>query len=116
HIICKEGLLVDPTKVTVIIGLRKPTGQREVRRFLVHTGYYRKFIKGYAKVSTLLEELLKGKGTFYWGEQQQCTFDTLKKKLTTMLILHFPLWGKPFHVHVDASGKDIYVVLAQLGE
>ncbi|KAH9320208.1 hypothetical protein KI387_021977, partial [Taxus chinensis] len=38
HIICKEGLLVDPAKVAVIIGLKVPASQREVHGFLGHTG------------------------------------------------------------------------------
>ena len=62
--------MVDPAKVTVILGLEAPTNQSEVHKFLSHTGYYRKFIKGYAKIAAPLEELLKGKGTFYWGEPQ----------------------------------------------
>ena len=33
-----------------------------------------------------------------------------------MSILHFPSCNKPFHVHVDASGMTISVVLALLGE
>lgn len=27
HFICKEGLLVDPAKVSIILGLEKPTNQ-----------------------------------------------------------------------------------------
>lgn len=69
HIICKEGLLVDLAKVEVILGLKAPESHSDVRGFLGHTGYYRKFIKGYAKVFTPLEELIKGKGTFYWGSR-----------------------------------------------
>lgn len=65
HIICKEGLLVDPTKVVIILGLKEPTNQIRVHRFSRHMGYYRNFIKGYARISTPLEELLKSKGKFY---------------------------------------------------
>ncbi|KAH9299627.1 hypothetical protein KI387_031309, partial [Taxus chinensis] len=48
--------------------------------------------------------------------KQQRTFETLKEKLTTTPILCFPSWDKPFHVHVDASGMAIGMVLAQPGE
>ncbi|KAH9315177.1 hypothetical protein KI387_023804, partial [Taxus chinensis] len=43
-------------------------------------------------------------------------FDTLKNRLIIAPILHFPSWDKHFHVHVDASGMAIRVVLAQPGE
>lgn len=47
------------------------------------------------------------------GESQQRMFEILKKKLTTVPILCFPSWDKPFHVHVDASGTAIGAILAQ---
>jgi hypothetical protein len=46
-IVCKQGLLVDPAKITVIVNLPAPKIVRQLRATLGHTGYYRKFIKGY---------------------------------------------------------------------
>ena len=40
----------------------------------------------------------------------------LKEKMVTAPILVFPDWTKPFHVHVDASGIALGVVLTQPGE
>lgn len=65
HIMCKEGLLLDPAKVVVNVGSGEPTSQSVVHRFLGHMGYYKKFIKGYAKIATPLEELLKHKISFH---------------------------------------------------
>jgi hypothetical protein len=48
HIVCKQGLLVDPTKIIVILELASPTSVRQLRATLGHTGYYMKFIQGYA--------------------------------------------------------------------
>jgi hypothetical protein len=48
HVVCKQGLLVDPTKIAVILDLEPPTSVRKLRETLGHTGYYRNFIKGYA--------------------------------------------------------------------
>ncbi|KAH9308834.1 hypothetical protein KI387_036745, partial [Taxus chinensis] len=105
--------MVDLAKVTVIVGLRETTSQSIVHGFLGHIGYYKKFIKGYAKIATPLEELLRHKCTFHWGKAQQRVFDTLKDRLITIPILRFPSWDKPFHVHVDASRTAIGAVLAQ---
>ncbi|KAH9298069.1 hypothetical protein KI387_029751, partial [Taxus chinensis] len=67
-------------------------------------------------ITAPLEELLRHKSAFHWGEAQQRAFDTLKDRLVTTPILHFPSWDKPFHVHVDASGTAIGAMLAQPGE
>jgi hypothetical protein len=52
HVICKQGLLVDLTKIAVILDLEPPTSVRQLRETLGHTCYYRKFIKGYADHNT----------------------------------------------------------------
>ena len=36
--------------------------------------------------------------------------------MVTTPILVFPDWTKPFHVHVDASGIELGVILTQPGE
>jgi hypothetical protein len=70
---------------------------------LGHTGYYRKFIKGYAQITTPMEKLLKKEAKFQWNEDCQKGLDVLKQKLVIVPILVFLDWKKEFHVHVDAS-------------
>jgi hypothetical protein len=48
HIVCKQGLLVDPTKIAVIFNLPAQKIVCWLRATLGHTEYYRKFIKRYA--------------------------------------------------------------------
>jgi hypothetical protein len=45
HIVCKQGLLIDPTKIVVILNLPPPKIVCQLRATLGHIGYYRKFIK-----------------------------------------------------------------------
>ena len=59
HVVCKQGLLVDLAKITVILELALLTSFRKIRENLGHTGYYRKFIKGYTQITTPMEKLLK---------------------------------------------------------
>jgi hypothetical protein len=40
HIVCNEGLLVDPQKVTTIITMLTPTNIIEIKRFLRTVGFY----------------------------------------------------------------------------
>jgi hypothetical protein len=59
NIVCKKGLVVDPAKIAVIINLQPPKLVRQLRKTLGHTGYYRKFIKGYAQITVPMEKMLK---------------------------------------------------------
>jgi hypothetical protein len=90
HIVCKQGLLVDPSKISIIVDLPPPTSVRQLRTALGHTGYYRNFIKGYEHITTPMEKLLKKDGKFQWTEECQQSFDALKKKMFIAPILVFP--------------------------
>jgi hypothetical protein len=43
----QQGLLVDPSKIAIIVDLPPTTSIKQLRIALGHTRYYRKFIKGY---------------------------------------------------------------------
>ena len=58
HIISKDGISVDPAKINVISSLPYPSSEREVRSFLGHVGFYRRFIKELSKVALPLSRLL----------------------------------------------------------
>ena len=58
HVVCHDGILVDPTKIVIIIDLLTPTIVEQLRATLGHIRYYREFIKGYAKVTAPMEKLL----------------------------------------------------------
>ena len=59
HITFRQGMMVDPTKIAIIVNLPPPNSVKKLRTTLGYTGYYRKFIKGYAQITTPMEKLLK---------------------------------------------------------
>jgi len=113
HIVCKEGLMVDPAKIAIIVNLAPPGFVKQLITTLGHTGYYMKFIKGYAQITTPLEKLLKKDTKYWWIKECQHNFDILKEKMVTAPILVFPNWKKEFHVHVDVSSVVLGIILAQ---
>eukprot|EP00253_Pinus_taeda_P028495 PITA_28495 len=48
HVVCKQGMMVDPAKIIVILNLQAPQSVKQLRATLGHMGYYRKVIKSYA--------------------------------------------------------------------
>ena len=44
HVVCCNGILVDPTKIAIILDLPPPTLVTQLRSVLGHIGYYHKFI------------------------------------------------------------------------
>ena len=80
HIVCRQGLMVDPAKIAIIVNLPAPNSVKQLRTALGHTGYYIKFIKGYAKITAPMEKLLKKDVKFLWNEECQKILDTLKRR------------------------------------
>ena len=89
HIVSEEGIQTDPDKIDSVKSWKTPTSTKEVRQFLGFTGYYRRFVKGYATIVRPLNDLLVGhsstkksrskkKVPFVWGPEQQTAFDNIK--------------------------------------
>jgi hypothetical protein len=115
NIVCKQGFLVDPTKITVIVNLPVPKIVRQLRETLGHLGYYRKFIKGYVQITTTMEKMFRKYTKYQWKDECQHGLDTLKENMVTAPILVFLDWEKTFHVHVDASAIALRAILVQPG-
>ena len=58
HLVSVKGLEVDKAQIEVIQNLPLPTTLRDLPSFLGHIGFYRRFIKDFAKVSKTLTTLL----------------------------------------------------------
>ena len=94
HVVYHDRILVELTKIAIILDLPPPTTIKQLKATLGHTGYYRKFIKGYADVTATMEKLLNKYTKFQWTKDYQESMDKLKNKMATMSILVFPNWEK----------------------
>ena len=115
HFISEKGIETDPKKIEAVVKWYVPTSVKCLRSFLGLFGYYRTFIRGYAKKSKPLIDLLK-KGAFQWNDQAQQAFETLKQALVTAPVLALPNFDKKFIIEIDASKGGIGAGLVQEGQ
>lgn len=107
---------MDSDKVRVILEMAPSTDVTEVKSFLGHIGYYRRFVKNFTKVSYPLDRLTCKGEPFKWETKHDEAFQFLKTRLMATPILAHPNWDKEFYVHVDASNYVIGAMLAQTGD
>lgn len=113
HVISSKGMEVDKAKIDLIHFLTPPTSVREVRAFLGHAGFYRRFINDFSKIPLPLCKLLQKYVSYDFDEQCQKAFDLLKSLLTSASIIQPPDWNYLFEIMYDASDYALVAVLGQ---
>ncbi|GKD26125.1 putative reverse transcriptase domain-containing protein, partial [Tanacetum coccineum] len=113
HVIDSEGIHVDPTKIESIKDWASPKTPTEIRQFLGLAGYYRRFIEGFLKIARPMTKLTQKSVKFDWGEKAEATFQLLKQKLCSALILALPGGSEKFMIYCDALHKGLGAILIQ---
>ncbi|WVZ50407.1 hypothetical protein U9M48_001660 [Paspalum notatum var. saurae] len=103
HVFTAGGVSVDPKKIEAVSNWKTPRNVTEIRSFLGLAKYYRRFIENFSKIAKPMTELLKDKVSFEWNDKREKSFQCLKDKLTTTLVLTLPDLQKDFVVYCDAS-------------
>ncbi|GKD35106.1 putative mitochondrial protein [Tanacetum coccineum] len=114
HVISAKGVSIDPSKIEAMKNWPVPRNIKELRGFLGLTGYYRRFIKGFATISQPLSNLLKN-NVFHWSTDAQISFENLKEAMIQTPVLALPDFEVEFMVETDASGIGLGAVLQQGG-
>ena len=102
HILSATGIRPLPSKTQAIQHMNPPTTPKQVRAFLGLVGYYRKFIKGFAKVAKPLTLLTRQQVKFEWTSDHQTAFEHLKNAIVQAPILHYPNPNKTYIMYTDA--------------
>ncbi|KAJ8755397.1 hypothetical protein K2173_019195 [Erythroxylum novogranatense] len=116
HLISSKGIEVDKAKIEVISSLPYPTCIRDIRSFLGHVGFYRRFLKDFSKIALPLSKLLQKDEKFEFDDSCKKAFNILKSKLISPPILVAPDWHLPFELSCDASNCVVGAMLGQREE
>ena len=103
HILSATGIRPLPSKTHAIQHMQPPTTPKQVRAFLGLVGYYRKFIKGFAKIAKPLILLTRQQVKFEWTPVRHTAFLHLKEAIVQAPILCYPNPNKKYIVYTDAS-------------
>ena len=72
HVVSKDGVMVDPSKIKAVKSWVRPTNVTEVRSFVGLASYYRRFVKGFSSVASKLTNLTKL--PFVWSDECEESF------------------------------------------
>lgn len=113
YIIGHGTITTDPEKVIAIREFPLPRSIRQLRRFLGVCGWYRRFVRNFASVSSPITDMLQKNKKFMWSEEAIEAFNKLKDILSSAPVLHNPDFSRPLSIQCDASQYGIGAVLAQ---
>ena len=114
HIISKEGVKFDPSKIKEINKWPKPDNISKLIGFLGLIGYYRRYVKNYSHKTAPLTDLLN-KNSFICNDEDEKCFQVLKKIMSTMPLLETLDFTKTFVVECNSLGFGIGTTLMQEG-
>ncbi|CAA7407941.1 unnamed protein product [Spirodela intermedia] len=116
YIVSERGLEVNRVKIDVISKMKPPNSVKQIRSFLGHLGYYRKFIQDFSKISKPLTMLLSKDVPFNFDEKCFESFSKIKRLLPEAPILQAPDWSLPFEIMCNASNYAVRAILGQIKE
>ena len=102
-----------PSKTHAIQHMQPPTAPKQVWAFLGLVGYYRKFIKGFARITKPLTILTRQQVKFEWTPTHHTAFLNLKEAIIQAPILCYPDPNKKYIVYTDASDNACRSQLSQ---
>ena len=78
HMLSKDGISIDPTKVQEVMDWKALTLVHEVQSFLGLAGYYRRFILDFSNIAKPMTRLLQKDEKFSWTLECEAGFHTLR--------------------------------------
>lgn len=103
YIIENGAIKPSPCKTNAVQKFPEPKTIKQVQSFLGLTGYFRKFIEGYAVIARPLSDLLRKENGFVFGEVQRRSLEQLKLCLVQDPVLKIFQQNAETELHTDAS-------------
>ena len=118
HIIGGGVLAVPAHRAAAMADFLLPKSKKQLRSFLGAASYYRKFVKGFASMSSVLSPATSkpAPSVVGWTKEMLETFNNIKVCLVNVCMLTIPPQEDMFVLHTDASGAGIDATLNVIRE
>jgi len=113
HVIEEGHVRPSDRKTEAVRRFPEPASVKQVQSFLGLSGYFRKFIPGYAAIAHPLSNLLRANVVFDFGVAERNAFVQLKTMLSEKPVLHLYRIGAETELHTDASALGYGAMLLQ---
>ena len=113
HLVTRDGLKPDPSKVSAVADLEAPTDKEGVRRILGVMTYLAKFCPQLSTISKPLRDLLRQDSAFIWAPQHDEALTHFKRLATSAPCLRYFDVEAPVVLQVDASDYGLGAALLQ---
>ena len=113
HVIGGGELAVPAQRAAAMAEYLQPRTKKQLRSFLGAAGYYRQFVEGYARLSSLLSPgtSKSAPNDVCWTKEGLEAFNRIKVSLVDVCCLTIPTQEDTFTLHCDASGAGIGATL-----
>jgi hypothetical protein len=125
HILTREGIKPQSTKVQAILTLNLPNNVMDLRHFLGMVQHYRDMWARRSEMLAPLTDLVgecgetkttrmnNTKKPWRWDPICQQAFDNIKAAITKETVLAYPDFVKPFEIYTDAFSMQLGAVITQ---
>ena len=114
HDLSAGGIAPSEEKVAALVNARPPQNVSEVRSFVQLAQFSAKFIPNFAQIADPLRQLLRKGQSFFWGSEQQKSYEKLKELMTSAKALAYFRNDNKTRIVADAGPGGIGAVLLQL--
>ena len=113
-IISASGMQPLTRHVAAMKNYVRPSSIKSLQAFLGLVAWLQGFLPYYSQQIEPLCWILRQKGAFVWGEEQERAFQVLRTSITEKTHLYFPLFDQPLYCIVDASDTSYSGILYQV--
>ena len=113
HVLTKDGIQPDESKVKLILDWPVPENQKELQQFMGSVNYLSKFLAFLSDLHAPLQLHQKKDSEFIWTDTHIIAFNRIKEHVSNDVRLQFVDSSKPLFIKVNASKRGIGAAMLQ---